>query len=230
MTFASDRGTAGSLPGSSTGSPWSLAGTRPQQLASRLAVAALAVGALGGMATACLTLLFGAAEVLPAARILAVALPLVLVALIGWRLVAATGQVRPAPSSGWIAGVGAVGVALIAVVQGWPLVGELNDDLGSSASAALAVVLYGTLFGLMAAAAAIVILVPAVLALRASRVRITLPGAQVLLTVVAMAVAAVFALLVTSEMDTPVLTGTAAALAGTGAVLTARWTLVDRQA
>lgn len=223
--------TPGSLPdGSDPPRPWSLAGTPPARLAARLTGAAAGVGVVGGMATACLAVLFAASDVLPAARLLAIGLPLVLVALIGWRWAQVTGHAGPAPSNRWIAAVAAAGVVLTAVAQGWSEIGGLDDDITHNAGVALAVVLYGAAAGLMPAVAAIVVTVPTLLLLRASRMPITLPAVQVVLTVLAMAVTAVFALWVTGEMDTRILTGTAAAIAGTGATLTARWALVDRQA
>lgn len=223
--------TPGTLPdGSKPTRPWSLAGTSPARLAARLTGAAVGVGVVGGMATACLAVLFAASDVPPAARMLAIGLPLVLIALIGWRLAHATGHVGRAPSNRWIAAVAAAGIVLTAVAQGWPEIGGLDDDIAHNAGVALAVALYGAAAGLMPAVAAIVVTVPALLLLRAFRTRITLPSVQVLLTVLAMTVTAVFALWATGAMDTRILTGTAAAIAGTGATLTARWALVDRQA
>ncbi len=54
---------------------WSLAGTRPRQLALRFAAAAIGVGVVGGMMTAGLSALFAASDVSPAARFLAIGLP-----------------------------------------------------------------------------------------------------------------------------------------------------------
>jgi hypothetical protein len=209
---------------------WSLAGTRPDRLALRLAVAALGVGIVGGVATACLALLFGATDVSPAARILAIELPLVLVAMIGWRLVAATGHLGSPPSGQLLGWVAVASVVLIAVVQGWSAIGGLDDDITATARAAVAVMVYGAVYGLMPAVAATVVLVPALLLLRASRVRIALPYVQVLLTEFAMVVTVAFALWVTTEPRMHIVTGMATALAGTGAALTARWCLVDRRA
>jgi hypothetical protein len=211
-------------------SRWSLAGTRPTRLASRLAAAALGVGVVGGMLIACLSVLFGATDVSPAARVLAIAVPVVLVVLIGWRLAAVTGLVRSSPSGRLLAWVAVAGVVLTAVVQGGPEVGALGDDIAHNAGVALAVLFYGAAFGMAAAVAGIVLGVPVLLLLRASRVWIPLPTAQVLLTAFAMAVTAVFALWVTRDLHTEIVTGMAVALAGVGAVLTARWCLVDRQA
>ena len=234
MTYQTDDGTTATLSllsdNSGLGPRWSLAETEPKRLVFRLATAALAVGIVGGIATALLSILFGAADVSPAARILAIGLPLVLITAIGWRLAADAGLIQSAPSGRWIAGAAAASVVLIAAVQGWSGNGGLDDGIAGTALVALAAVLYGTVFGLMPAVAIIVVLVPTLLLLRASRVRIALPSAQLLLTAIAMAVAAVFVLWVTAELHTEIVTGMAVALAGTGTVLTARWGLVDRQA
>ncbi len=216
--------------GSESDSGWSLAGTQPRRLAARLAAAALGVGVVGGMMVACLSVVFGATDVSPVARILAIAVPLVLVTMIAWRLAAVAGLVGSSPSGRWLAGVAVVGVVLTAVVQGWPEAGALGDDIAHNAGVALAVLFYGAAFGTAAAVAGIVVGIPALLLLRSSRVWIPLPTAQVLLTAFAMAVTVVFALWVTGDLRTEIVTGMATALAGTGAVLTARWCLVDRQA
>ncbi len=226
----------GQVPDTGAGSPWSLGRTHPARLASRLAGAALATGIVGGILTAWLNVAFAATDVAPAARVLAGGLPLVLAALIGWRLAQAAGLVESAPSARCLAAVAVAGVAVTAGVQGWPEIGALDDDPAHNAGVALAVTFYGAVLGLMPAVGAIVVLLPIVLLLRASRAPISLPGAQLLLTVPAVALTAVFALWVTRELwvtgepDTAILAGTAAALAGTGAVLTARWALADRPA
>lgn len=232
MTGAIGGGTTDTAPGRRPGGAdpdraWTLAGTRPVPLALRTAVAALGVGVVGGMATAGLAVLFAGLEVSPAARLLAVVLPLVLVAMIGWRLTAAGDPAGSTSSGPWLASSAAVGVVLTAVVQAWPEIGGLGDSVLDTVRVFSGVMLYGALFGVMTAAAAVAVLVPALLLLRASRVRVTLPGAQLLLTALPVVVAAASALWVTGELDAEIVTGTAAALAGTGAVLTARWVLVD---
>ncbi|MCS7478394.1 hypothetical protein ACFFQW_09960 [Umezawaea endophytica] len=202
---------------------WSLAAVRPGPLASRIATAALAVGIVGGMISAYLAVLFAAATATPVARVLALGLPLVLVAMIGWRLAAVTDD--GAPRSGkvlvWTA---YAAVGLIAVAQAWAeidgfhLDGVFRGTLGAS--------LYGILFGLMPAAVAAIVLIPTALALHAARSRISLRAAQVGLTVVAMLVTGAFDLWATADMHSGNVTGMAAALAGTGVALTGRWCLV----
>ncbi len=232
MTGADGGGTTDTAPGrrpddAGPGRAWTLAGTRPVQLAFRVAIAALGIGIVGGMATAGLAVLFGGLEVSSAARLLAVVLPLVLVAMIGWRLTAAGDPVGSTSSGLWLASTAAVGVVLLAVVQAWPEIGGLGDSVLHTTRLFAGVMLYGALFGSMTAAAAVAVLVPVLLLLRAARVRITLRGAQLLLTALPMVATAAAALLVTGELDAEIVTGTAAALAGAGAVLTANWVLVD---
>ncbi len=232
MTGADGRGTTDTAPGrrpdgTDPDRAWTLAGTRPVPLALRTAIAALGVGVVGGMATGGLTALFGGLEDSSAARLLAVVLPLVLVAMIGWRLTAAGDPVGSTSSGLWLASSAAVGVVLLAVVQAWSEIGGLGDSVLDTVRVFSGVMLYGALFGAMTAAAAVAVLVPVLLLLRASRVRTTLRGAQLLLTALPVVVTAASALWVTGELDAGIVTGTAAALAGTGAALTAGWVLVD---
>ncbi|MFI5936815.1 hypothetical protein [Actinoplanes sp. NPDC051494] len=214
MDLAIDRKPAG----------WTLTDARPGPLALRLTAAALAVGAAGGVVTATLSVLFGATETTPTARILAIGLPFILFALIAWRLAA------PTTASGrWLTGATVAGVTLTAVAQGWTEMGGLDVDLIGSAALIFFVALYGAAFGLAPAVLVLAVVVPALLLLRTTRVRVTLPSAQLLLTTFAMAVTAVFALWITTEMNTAIITGLAAALAGAGAVRTARWAMAGRR-
>ncbi|SDT21024.1 hypothetical protein [Actinoplanes derwentensis] len=178
----------------------------------RLAGVALVTGVLGGTATGALAVTMGGTDVVPAAFTLAIAVPVLLVALIGWRLLA-TG---PAPAGRWIAAVAALGVLLITAVQTIPHLDFRAGDGAQVAEAAAAGAFYGSLFGLIAAAGAIVLLVPVVLALRT---RVSGSAMRALVTVAVLVGTAVFAYLVTDAMGVPVLTGMAAALAGTGALL-----------
>jgi uncharacterized membrane protein len=193
----------------------------PRRLAWRLAAGALVTGVVGGMATALLALLFAASDVSPGARSLAIAVPVGLMAMIGWRLAGVTGHARSAPSAGWLGWLATAGVALIVVVQAWPTTGEI-DDISVTASGALALALYGAAYGLIPALAAIAVLGLVVLLLPSWRAWIARPSAQVPLTVLSMAVTAAFSLWVTTEMGTESVAGMAAALAGTGVALTAR--------
>lgn len=206
---------------------WSLAGTRPAQLALRLTGAALGAGIVGGVVTAWLSALFGSIDVSPVARVLLVGLPVVLVAMIGWRLVAVARRAGSPPSGWWLGGVAVAGIALIMAAQAWP---EAQEFEASALGGALLFALFGAVYGMVPAAVTIVVLVPVLLLLRVSRVRVPLVAAQVLLTVVAIAVTAVFAQWVAASLGSGIVTGVAAALAGMGAVLTAPWCLVNRQA
>ncbi|PRY42525.1 hypothetical protein [Umezawaea tangerina] len=205
---------------------WTLVGTRPVGMAVRIAVAALGTGVVGGAVIACLTVLFGATEVSLAARVLVVGVPVVLVAMIVTRLTSADGT----PSARWFGWVVAVGVGLTAVAQGWSEAGGFGDDVGRAAATTVLLVVFGVGYGAVPALAAVVVSVPVLLLLRAARARLSLAWAQALLTAIAMAVTAAFALWVAAELNAGIVAGLAAALAGTGAALTARWCLVDRHA
>jgi hypothetical protein len=200
---------------------WTLAATRPDRLALRLVAAALGVGIVGGMVTACLSVVLGSGRVSPAVRVLLIGFPLVLATMIGWRV--ATGG-----SNRWLGWVAAAGVGLIGAVQGLPGVVEFGDGITHNVGVTVLVLIYGAVFGLAPAVVTIVLVVPALLVLRTSKVRVSLPVAQVLLAAVSMVVTAVFTLWI--GLGAGNLVGLTAALAGTGAVLTARWCLVDRQA
>jgi hypothetical protein len=204
--------------GGTAGVPWSLAGTRAVRLASRLVAAALGIGVVGGMVMACLFVVFKAAGS-TVTTALAIGLPLVLTTMIGWRL--ATGSSR---RLGWIAGTG---VLVLVLVQGFPHAGEFVGDIAHNAGVTLVAVLGGIL-GIAPALAAVVVLVPVLLALRSARAPISLTFAQILVTGVAMAVTGAFSLWM--ELGRVGLVGVAVALGGTGAVITARWSLVDRRA
>jgi hypothetical protein len=193
--------------------------------AVRLVTAALSVGLVGGIATAGLATSFGSTGISPAARVLAIGTPLVLLVLIGRRL--ATGAV---PADGWLGGTALVSVVVTALVQAWPELGALGDDPTGNAVVALGVVLYGAAFGLAVSLVAIVMGVPVVVLLRASRIRLNVQATQLVMTVVAMAVTAPFVLWVTTALNAGIVTGLATALAGTGAVITGRWCLVGRTA
>ncbi|WNV89759.1 hypothetical protein [Umezawaea sp. Da 62-37] len=204
---------------------WSLIATHPVPLALRLTAAALGVGAVGGMVVACLAALFGAHDISLPSQVTAVGLPLVLVAMIGWRLAAVTD--RRSPPGKRFAQVTAVSVVLIAAVQAWP---EFDWDSAPGAGLMLIwLLLFGAAYGLVPAVVAAAVLVPAALLLRAARAPISLRSAQVWLTAFAMLVTGAFALWVTTGMNAGIVTVMATALAGTGAVLTARWCLVDRR-
>ncbi|MEO6082205.1 MAG: hypothetical protein ABIQ18_03780 [Umezawaea sp.] len=210
-------------------SQWSLAGTRPPQLALRVVGAALGVGVVGGVVTAWLAVLYGAGDVSHVSFGLMIAFPVVLLGMIAWRLAADAGRTGPPPSGWWLGWLAVAGFVLVVFVQGVPQVDGTGEDIARNAAGALLVALFGAAFGAVPAVVSIVVLVPALLLLRAAGVRVPLVAAEVLLTVFAMVVTAVFAQLVFPSLDAGIVSGTATALAGTGAVLTARWCLVDRR-
>ncbi|HWS36364.1 MAG TPA: hypothetical protein VN408_26975 [Actinoplanes sp.] len=177
----------------------------------RLTAAALATGVVGGTCTAGLALIMGGADVVPAAAFLAYVVPVLLVALIGWRLVAGS-----APPVRWIAGATAAGTLLITAVQVLPHLDFRPGDAGQIGEAATAAVIYGSLYGLIAAGGAIVILVPIVLAVRTA---IPWSAVRMLITLAVMIGTGMFAFLVTGALGDPAPTGMAVALAGAGAVL-----------
>lgn len=179
----------------------------------RMAGAALATGVLGGSATAVLTIVMAADGATPFAQGLAIAVPVLLAALIGRDLRAA------APADRWLAVAAAAGCALITAVQVVPLAGFRAGDWAELGMLAVAAAIYGSLFGLMAALVAIVVMVPVVLVLRD---RIGRAPLRLLVTVIVTGGTAAFAYLVTADMGAPVVTGMAAALAGTGAALGTR--------
>ncbi|WP_430791830.1 hypothetical protein [Actinoplanes sp. G11-F43] len=179
----------------------------------RMAAAAVATGMIGGTATATLAVTMGGADTVPAALALAVVVPVLLGALIAWRLTA------DGPGDRWLAAAAALGVLLITVVQVALHLDFRPGDGAQILEAATIAVVFGSLYGLIAAVAAIVLLVPAVLVLRH---RISRPRLRVMVTAVVMTGAAVFAYLVTDAMQAPALTGMATALAGVGAVIGTR--------
>ncbi len=179
----------------------------------RMAAAAVATGMIGGTATATLAVTMGGADTVPAALALAVVVPVLLGALIAWRLTA------DGPGDRWLAAAAALGVLLITVVQVAPHLDFRPGDGAQILEAATIAVVFGSLYGLIAAVAAIVLLVPAVLVLRH---RISRPRLRVMVTAVVMTGTAVFAYLVTDAMQAPALTGMATALAGVGAVIGTR--------
>jgi hypothetical protein len=210
---------------------WSLTSTRPARLVVRLIAAALGVAIAGGTATACLVLSFGATDVSPVARILAMVLPLALLAMIILRLAAAYGRVSASPSNRWLAWTAAASAVVTAAIQIWPEADWSRNGVAGLARGIVATIFYGTLFGLVPAAASLTILIPALLLLRASGTGMNLATAQVLLTAVAIAVTAAYAVFLAGvDTGSGIVTGMATALAGTGALLTARWCLVDRHA
>ncbi|GIJ51710.1 hypothetical protein Val02_85960 [Virgisporangium aliadipatigenens] len=194
-------------------------------LACRLSVAALGMGVVGGVATAALALSFGATGVSPVARILVTGLPLVLLVLIGRRLAADT-----VASDRWLGGTAVVGVVVTALVQAWPELGAFDDDPLSSSVATLGIMFYGGLFGLAVSLVAIVVGVPVILLLRGSRIRLSLTATHVVMTAVAMAVAAPFVYWVTDAMNAGIVTGMSTTLVGAGAAIVGQWCLMDRPA
>jgi hypothetical protein len=198
--------------------PWSLAGPGAARLALRLMVAALGVGVVGGMVMACLTVLFEP-PISPASLVLVIGLSLVLTLMIGWRL--ATGSNR------WLGRVAGVGVLVVAVVQGWSEVGEFFDGFVHNAGVTVLLVVFGAAYGVGPAFVTVVVLLPVLFLLRFSRVRVSLVSAQILVTVVAMVVAAAFTLWI--DMSGWGLVWLAGALAGTGAVISSPWCLVGRR-
>ena len=205
---------------------WSPASVQPGPLAARIASAALVVGIVGGAASVCLAVLFAATTPTPVARVLALGLPLVLVVLISRRLSAVTdGEAHR--SGRWLLWTAGAAFVLVAAAQGWAALDGF--DLGSAIKGTAAVVFFGALFGLVPATAAAVVLISAVLALRAARSRMSLRSAQVGLTAVAALVAAAFDLWAAVGVHGGSATGMTAALAGTGAALTARWCLEGRR-
>ena len=199
-------------------------GTR---LALRFAAATLGVGIVGGAVTAGLYVLHDLADS-PAGRFLAVGLPVLLIALTGWRLAGVGGLVGSVPDGRWLGGIAAAGVVLTAVVLGGSDAGGFADDVVHNLGVTALVLFLGALFGAAPALAVILVGVPALLVL--GRGRIARPAAQVALTLFAMAVTGGFALWIAPELRAEVVVGVAVALAGTGAALTARWTLAGREA
>jgi hypothetical protein len=209
---------------------WSLERTRPAQLALRISGAALGVGVVGGVVTAWLAVLYGEGDVSPVSFGLMILFPVVLLGVIVWRLAADAGRGGPPPSGWWLGCLAVAGFVLVVLVQGMPQVDSIGEDITGNAGGALLVALFGAVYGVVTAVMSIVVLVPALLVLRAAGVRVPLVAAEVLLTVFAMVATAVFAQLIFPALGAGIVSGTATALAGTGAVLTARWCLVDRRA
>jgi hypothetical protein len=213
--------------GTGLGSHWSLAGTRPAQLTLRIFGAASGVGVVGGMVTAWLAVLYGSGTVSPVSFGLMIVYPAMLLGVIVRRLAADAGRGGPPPSGWWLGWAVVAGLVLVAVVQGVPQMDGM--DIAREAAGSLLIALFGSFYGVVPAVASTVVLVPALLLLRALRVRVPLVAAEILLTVLAMVVTAVFARWVLPSLDAEIVSGTAAAFAGTGAVLTARWCLVNRR-
>lgn len=186
------------------------------RLAGRFALTALAIGVVGGAVTAALTVLFENTDS-PAGAVLAVGLPVLLVALIGWRLAGIRGVLR-APDGPWLAGIAALSVVVTVVVLGIGQAEEFADDVPHNLGVTLLVLGYGAVVGALPAVAVIVVGVPVLLLVRAVR-------SDVALTLTAMAVTCAFALRVGPDLGTGVVVGLATALAGAGAAFTARWTL-----
>jgi hypothetical protein len=182
--------------------------------AIRFSGSVLGAGVVGGMVTAALAVLF-LLEPSPVAHVLAYAAPAVLLALVGWRIAASTGLAARAPSDRLLVGAAGVSVAVIALLQGLTEIdGVTPGDVGQGLGVILFAVILGGLYGLFPAVAIVLAGLPAVLWLPRT-------AALIVVTALAMAAAAGFALLVGAELNTGIVTGLAAALAGIAAVLTA---------
>ncbi|MFD9739232.1 hypothetical protein [Umezawaea sp. NPDC059074] len=172
-------------------------------------------------------LVLGAEAMNPVSGVLAVVLPLALAVMIGLHLVAITDQ-GPGRSHRALVRATAASLLLITAAQVVPNAAELGFDLSGVASL-LVIPFIGAFYGLMPAAATAVVLVLGVLVLRALRVPVSLRTTTVGMTVVAVAVTSAFTLWVTDWFRAEIAVGMAAAVAGTGVLLTARWCLVDRR-
>jgi hypothetical protein len=135
------------------------------------------------------------------------------------------------------------GFVLMAVAQAWPEGGSFAGDaryavvsggFGEFAARVggqgLAMSALGALFGLMTAAIDFLVLALVLTLLRVTRAGIGLRATTALVTVVTLMVTTTSTVLVTGTVDARPVTGMAAALAGVGAVITARWLLAPRQA
>ncbi|GAB7052310.1 hypothetical protein [Catenuloplanes indicus] len=197
---------------------WNVATVRPGLLAGRITAAALLVGGIGG-ATAVLLIPVYAAPVTPAGGVLAVGVPVLLVALIVWRIAAETGRALTAPPTHWIAWGIPAAVLLIMLAQMAPW---LADADWQGVTEMPAVLFTGALIGWVAAAAALVVVVPLVLLLRAFRARIGLLATQLTMTVFAAAATAAGTLAVTADIDGDAAAGVLAAITATVAAFAAR--------
>ncbi|GAA1639841.1 hypothetical protein [Actinoplanes couchii] len=176
----------------------------------RMTGTALVTGVAGGTVTAALTLLM-ARDVAPVALILGIVVPGLLAALIAGRIVL-PGE---ALADRWIVAAGGAGALLIAVSQAAAT--DTAVTLSDLASGVAIAVVYGSVYGLIAAVPAIAVLVPVVLLLWA---RVTWRVLQSVVVVAVMAWTAAFTLLLGTETNIPatLLACTAAVLAGIGAV------------
>ena len=207
--------------------------------AVRLIGAASGTGIVVGVTLAVLYVLFVATDAIAAARILLVAVPVALIALVGWRLVADMRGVGRAPANRWLVAAAATGAALLVAVQVLPrpvgsealdLAGYVTTDLPLTLQRVLGVLALGTYAGLFPGLATGLLMIAVTYVLKWSRVqvRITVARAQLLLAVVAMVVTAVLAATLMSALDAAMLAFLAVALAGAGAVLTSRWVVTGR--
>ncbi|WP_305786269.1 hypothetical protein [Symbioplanes lichenis] len=171
---------------------------------------ALAAGIIGGMVTACLVVLLEP-PVPRGPAVLAVALPLLIVTLIAWRLAG-----RTHPAGRWLTATAAAAVALFAAVAGLPRIGEFTADIPHNTGVLLLILIYGAAAGTLPAAAVILIGLPALLLLPRSYAPATV-------TTLAMAVTAAYALWLSANLHTALVTGLSTALAGAAVTLTARW-------
>ncbi|WP_051799970.1 hypothetical protein [Catenuloplanes japonicus] len=199
---------------------WTLGGARPAALVGRLVATMLGIGVIGGSALVGLTLLFAASDVVPIARVLAIGAPAVLLVLIVWRLAGRA----PGPSGRWLTVSAAVGPALIGIAQAWPLFSE-DFDVRYVPGGVLVVVLYGTMFGVIAALAAAVAVIPVVLLVRLVPARIGSSAVRIALVAAAMVMPVVIPLLLFDGMAEPLALGMTSAVVGVAAILASRWTL-----
>jgi hypothetical protein len=194
-------------------------------MVGRLVAAALVTASAGGAATTWIAgeVPVDPTEAPPIVGPLALVLPAVLAAMIIGRLAVAFGLIRSAPSGPWLGAVAALSVITICVAQlspapSWPP-GNPTHYLPVFFLGGLV----GTVFGLIPAVVSLGLLVPALLLLRLD---ISPAGAQALVTVVPAIVTAMFAVLIVGPgADGAIIVRMGAALAGTGAALSAGWIL-----